>query len=394
MLAELRDDNRQMVTQPARGARALRRGRRRGDGEPDRDLDRRGRAPGLVPVRGDPRGLLSGCAAGGTGEADADDSGRQPQGRVRQDDGGDHAGRGAGGRGPAVALADADAQKSALHWLKARPAGAAPVAGLDWTHKGDIGDAPKGLDWLVIDAPGALKGARAEALIAESDALVAPVLPSAFDTDSTRRFLREIEELKRVRKGGSGVHLVANRMRTGRAGERQRGFFDGARRRRRSPGSPSAAPMPTWRRRGSACSTGGRRAICAAGAMGADPRGGRVGERAMDLGIRGRRAIVCAGSKGLGRGCAEALAAEGVELVLNARGAEALEATAAAIRDAARRRGDRGRRRHHHGRGPRRGARRLPRARHPGHQRRRAAAGAVVGLGPRGLPARRSTPTC
>ena len=54
----------------------------------------------------------------------------------------------------------------------------------------------------------------------------------------------------------------------------------------------------------------------------------------MDFGIRGKRALVCASSKGLGRGCAEALAGEGVELVLNARGAEALEATAAAIREA------------------------------------------------------------
>ena len=54
----------------------------------------------------------------------------------------------------------------------------------------------------------------------------------------------------------------------------------------------------------------------------------------MDLGIRGKRALVCAGSKGLGRGCAEALAAAGVDLVLNARGAEALEATAQAIRSA------------------------------------------------------------
>jgi len=52
----------------------------------------------------------------------------------------------------------------------------------------------------------------------------------------------------------------------------------------------------------------------------------------MELGIRGRQAIVCAASKGLGRGCAEALAAEGVDLVINARGAEALEATAEAIR--------------------------------------------------------------
>ena len=54
----------------------------------------------------------------------------------------------------------------------------------------------------------------------------------------------------------------------------------------------------------------------------------------MDLGISGRRALVCASSKGLGRGCAEALAAEGVDLVLNARGTEALEATAGAIRAA------------------------------------------------------------
>ena len=53
----------------------------------------------------------------------------------------------------------------------------------------------------------------------------------------------------------------------------------------------------------------------------------------MDLGIRGKRALVCASSKGLGRGCAEALAEAGVDLVLNARGAEALEATAQAIRE-------------------------------------------------------------
>ena len=48
----------------------------------------------------------------------------------------------------------------------------------------------------------------------------------------------------------------------------------------------------------------------------------------MDLGIKGKRALVCASSKGLGLGCAEALAAEGVNLVMNARGAEALEAAA------------------------------------------------------------------
>jgi len=53
----------------------------------------------------------------------------------------------------------------------------------------------------------------------------------------------------------------------------------------------------------------------------------------MELGIRGREALVCAASKGLGLGCARALAGAGVNLVMNARGAGALEASAQAIRD-------------------------------------------------------------
>jgi 3-oxoacyl-[acyl-carrier protein] reductase len=54
----------------------------------------------------------------------------------------------------------------------------------------------------------------------------------------------------------------------------------------------------------------------------------------MDLGIKGRTAIVCAASKGLGKGCAMALAREGVDVVISARGADALNATAEEIRKA------------------------------------------------------------
>jgi 3-oxoacyl-[acyl-carrier protein] reductase len=54
----------------------------------------------------------------------------------------------------------------------------------------------------------------------------------------------------------------------------------------------------------------------------------------MELGIRGRTALVCAASKGLGKGCAMSLAREGVNLVITARGGEALEATADEIRKA------------------------------------------------------------
>ena len=52
----------------------------------------------------------------------------------------------------------------------------------------------------------------------------------------------------------------------------------------------------------------------------------------MDLGIAGKHALVCGASKGLGRGCAEALAHEGVNVTLVARNAAALEATANEIR--------------------------------------------------------------
>jgi 3-oxoacyl-[acyl-carrier protein] reductase len=52
----------------------------------------------------------------------------------------------------------------------------------------------------------------------------------------------------------------------------------------------------------------------------------------MDLGIAGRWALVCAASKGLGKGCAQALVREGVHVVITARGADALNATAAELR--------------------------------------------------------------
>ena len=117
------------------------------------------------------------------------------------------------GRGAKVALADADRQKSALRWAKRRPATAAPLEALDWTKQADVGERPKKLDWLVIDAPGALRGAKAADLIAEAKAVLIPLSPSFYDVDATKRFLKDIEELKRVRKGRVEIRLVANRLR-------------------------------------------------------------------------------------------------------------------------------------------------------------------------------------
>ncbi len=52
----------------------------------------------------------------------------------------------------------------------------------------------------------------------------------------------------------------------------------------------------------------------------------------MDLGLQGKWALVCAASKGLGKGCAAALVREGANVVITARGDAALQATAAELR--------------------------------------------------------------
>ena len=84
----------------------------------------------------------------------------------------------------------------------------------------------------------------------------------------------------------------------------------------------------------------------------------------MDLGIAGKWALVCGASKGLGFGCAQALVREGVNVIIVARGAPALEA---AVQAATRRSGPAGRyggaasgSRHHDGRRPGQGVRAAP----------------------------------
>lgn len=122
-------------------------------------------------------------------------------------------------KGFKVALADADKQKSSLQWLKLRPRDVPSIIALDWRDDQSIGDVPKKLDWLIIDAPGALSGEHAEQLIAESHAMIIPLQPSFFDIDSTRRFLKQIDDIKRIRKGKVAIHLLANRVKANAASQ-------------------------------------------------------------------------------------------------------------------------------------------------------------------------------
>lgn len=123
--------------------------------------------------------------------------------------------------GRKVALADADPQKSSLQWLKLRPDTASPIIGIDWRDEDDIGDLPPAVkkkmdkqDWLIVDGQGAMSSDKTEQLITEANVLIVPILPSFFDIDSTKRFLKNLQDIKRIRKGKVEIFLVANRVRS------------------------------------------------------------------------------------------------------------------------------------------------------------------------------------
>lgn len=113
--------------------------------------------------------------------------------------------------GFATGLAEVDRQKSSLAWLRLRDGRGHPIAALDW--RKEMGEAPGGLQRLVVDAPANLRMRHVDELIRAADLVVVPVLASVFDEGSTERFLKKLDELKPVRKGRTGVALVANRLR-------------------------------------------------------------------------------------------------------------------------------------------------------------------------------------
>ncbi|MCG8447098.1 MAG: ParA family protein [Hyphomicrobiales bacterium] len=117
------------------------------------------------------------------------------------------------GWGAKVGLADADRQKSTLKWLKSRPGEERAIQSFDWSKERKLSGIPKGLDWLVVDAPGALRGPDAEDLVAEARHVIVPLLPSIYDITATERFLKRIERIKKVKKGKADIMLVPNRVR-------------------------------------------------------------------------------------------------------------------------------------------------------------------------------------
>jgi chromosome partitioning protein len=127
------------------------------------------------------------------------------------------------GAGHRAVLADADRQRSSLGWLERRPATAPAIDGLDWSRS--LGKPPKA-DFLIIDAPAGLRAKEVKELVQFADAIVVPVLPSAFDEAATERFLDRLEELRPIAKRRKPVAILGNRVRTGtRSADRLEAFF-------------------------------------------------------------------------------------------------------------------------------------------------------------------------
>lgn len=110
-----------------------------------------------------------------------------------------------------VVLADMDRQQSAARWLSRRPAGFPAIRG--WLPDSDRAEIKAYKpDWVVVDSPAGLHGAKLEELIRRADLVLVPVVPSVLDMDASVDFIEALAAQKAVRKGDSSIVMVANRV--------------------------------------------------------------------------------------------------------------------------------------------------------------------------------------
>lgn len=127
--------------------------------------------------------------------------------------------------GQITVLADADRQQSSLRWTRDRPASSALVGGVDWTKQ--VKSAPKGTGRLIIDSPAGMRTKRVDDLVRLADVILIPIIPSVFDEGTTAHFLRQLQEVKPIRKGKRPYALVRNRVRRrSRAADRLDRFIE------------------------------------------------------------------------------------------------------------------------------------------------------------------------
>jgi len=99
-------------------------------------------------------------------------------------------------------LVDLDRHNGATRWHKMRPKTAAKIGLTNW--KKEFGAVPKGTQRVVIDCPASLRLPRVQEIVAESDLLIVPLLPSIFDQHATKLFLQRLQKIKKSALGTQG----------------------------------------------------------------------------------------------------------------------------------------------------------------------------------------------
>ena len=113
-------------------------------------------------------------------------------------------------RGYRTALFDFDRQMSSVRWLERRPHNVPEITGVTgWTFRG-----VDSFDRVVMDPPAQIQTRDMVMLVARSDVVVIPVLPSPIDIHAAADFIRDLLIDGKVRHSNKPVCVVANRVRT------------------------------------------------------------------------------------------------------------------------------------------------------------------------------------
>lgn len=113
-------------------------------------------------------------------------------------------------RGYRTALFDFDRQMSSMRWLERRPDEASEITGVTgWTFRG-----VDSFQRVVMDPPAQIQTKDMAMLVARSDVVIIPVLPSPIDIHAAADFIRDLLVDGKVRHSNKPVCVVANRVRT------------------------------------------------------------------------------------------------------------------------------------------------------------------------------------
>lgn len=122
--------------------------------------------------------------------------------------------------GRSTCLVDMDPQGSSTEWLGIRPPERPPIAGI-WTHQRLTGTTrsfalrvPPETERLVTDTPAGLDRGQIGAILNNADAVIVPVLPSAFDIRAASRSIGDILLATNKLRQHQRLAVVANRVRS------------------------------------------------------------------------------------------------------------------------------------------------------------------------------------